>query len=99
MHWRSRWLPYWQVRPQKNHPFSLQRTRQRAQKWFRKYGGALLLTSPWIPFAGDLVSLVAGMENYDAPRFVIIISAAKIIKGTALVYSISFFLQFSGLHF
>jgi membrane protein DedA with SNARE-associated domain len=54
--------------------------------------GALLLASPWIPFAGDLVSLVAGMENYDTSRFVVIILAAKIIKGTALVYFISFFL-------
>jgi len=57
------------------------------------------LASPWIPFAGDLVSLVAGMENYDTSRFVVIILAAKIIKGTALVYFISFFLQYSGLHF
>jgi membrane protein YqaA with SNARE-associated domain len=71
----------------------------RAQRWFQKYGAALLLASPWIPFAGDFVSLVAGVENYDVARFVVVILAAKIIKGTALVYFISVFLQFSGLHF
>ncbi len=38
------------------------------------------------------MSLVAGMENYDTSRFVVIILEAKIIKGTALVYFISFFL-------
>lgn len=80
-------------------PFHDTERDKRAQQWFRKYGGALLLVSPWIPFAGDLVSLVAGMENYDTSRFVVIILAAKIIKGTALVYFISFFLQYSGLHF
>lgn len=71
----------------------------RAQQWFRKYGAALLLASPWIPLAGDLVPLVAGVENYNSSRFVVVILAAKIIKGTALVYFISLFLQFSGLHF
>jgi len=35
---------------------------QQAQQWFGKYGGFLLLASPWIPFAGDLVSIVAGIE-------------------------------------
>lgn len=80
-------------------PFHDSERDTRAQQWFRKYGAALLLASPWIPLAGDLVPLVAGVENYNSSRFVVVILAAKIIKGTALVYFISFFLQFSGLHF
>jgi membrane protein YqaA with SNARE-associated domain len=80
-------------------PFHDSEREKQAQQWFQKYGGALLLASPWIPFAGDLVPLVAGIENYDSSRFVVVILAAKIIKGTALVYFISFFLQYSGLHF
>jgi membrane-associated protein len=80
-------------------PFHDRERDLRAQQWFRKYGAALLLASPWIPFAGDLVSLVAGVENYDPSRFAIVMLVAKIIKGTALVYFISFFLQYSGLHF
>ena len=72
---------------------------RQAQQWFAKYGGVLLLASPWIPFAGDLVSIVAGIEQYAVERFVIFMLAAKVIKGVALVYFISFFLQYAGLHF
>ncbi len=72
---------------------------RQAQQWFGKYGGVLLLASPWIPFAGDLVSIVAGIEQYAVERFVIFMLAAKVIKGVALVYFISFFLQYAGLHF
>ncbi|MGZ4942579.1 MAG: hypothetical protein ACXV5P_09875 [Halobacteriota archaeon] len=41
----------------------------------------------------------ASMENYDTSLFGVIILAAKKIKGTTLDYFISFFLQYSGLHF
>jgi membrane protein YqaA with SNARE-associated domain len=70
----------------------------RVQQWFQKYGAALLLASPWIPFAGDFVPLVAGVENYDLSRFAIVMLVARLIRDTATVYFISFFLQFSGLH-
>ncbi|MGZ4937853.1 MAG: YqaA family protein [Halobacteriota archaeon] len=72
---------------------------QQAQQWFGKYGGVMLLASPWIPFAGDLVSIVAGIERYAVDRFLVFMLAAKVIKGVALVYFISFFLQYAGLHF
>ncbi len=72
---------------------------QRAEQWFGKYGAILLLVSPWIPLAGDLVSIVAGIEQYALSRFVVVMLAAKVIKGAALVYFISFFLQYAGLHF
>lgn len=72
---------------------------QQAQHWFGRYGAVLLLASPWIPFAGDLVSIVAGIEQYALSRFVVVMLAAKVIKGVALVYFISFFLQYTGLHF
>ncbi len=71
---------------------------QQAQQWFARYGAALLLASPWIPFAGDLVSIVAGVEQYPLSRFVVVMLVAKVIKGVALVYFISFFLQYTGLH-
>jgi len=80
-------------------PFQDSERNRRVQQWFRKYGAALLLASPWIPFAGDFISLVAGLEDYDPLRFVSVILAAKILKGVALVYFISFFLELSGLHF
>ena len=71
---------------------------QQAQRWFGRYGAALLLASPWIPFAGDLVSIVAGIEQYPLSRFVVVMLVAKVTKGLALVYFISFFLQYTGLH-
>jgi membrane protein YqaA with SNARE-associated domain len=80
-------------------PFLDSERNLKARQWFRKYGAALLLASPWIPIGGDLVSLVAGVENYDPLRFAIVILVAKIVKGTVVVYFISFFLQLSGLHF
>ena len=58
-----------------------------------------MLVSPWIPFAGDLVPIVAGIEEYNPTTFLIIMFVAKTIKGTAVVYFLSFFVQLVGLHF
>jgi len=30
--------------------------------------------------------MVAGIENYDSKKFIIVISAAKIIKGIGIIY-------------
>ena len=59
---------------------------RKVQMYFRKYGGLLLLISPWIPIVGDLVPMVAGIENYEPRKFIIVISAAKLIKGIGIVY-------------
>ena len=59
---------------------------RKVQMYFREYGGLLLLISPWIPIVGDLVPMVAGIENYEPRKFIIVISAAKLIKGIGIVY-------------
>lgn len=64
---------------------SMQKERQ-IQLHFRKYGALYLLVSPWIPLIGDLAPMVAGRENYELKRFLIVISAAKIIKSIMIVY-------------
>lgn len=64
---------------------SMQKERQ-VQMHFRKYGALYLLVSPWIPIVGDIAPMVAGRENYELKRFLIVISAAKIIKGIGIVY-------------
>ncbi len=56
------------------------------QKYFRKYGGLFLSMSPWIPFVVDLAPIVAGIQNYDSKRFLIVISIANIIKSIGIVY-------------
>ncbi len=54
--------------------------------YFRKYGGLFLLISPWIPFVVELAPMVAGIQNYDSKRFLIIISIANIFKSIGIVY-------------
>jgi len=65
--------------------------------WFGKYGAALLIISPWIPFAGDVVPIVAGIEEFNPTAFLIIMFVANAIKGTAIVYFLSSFVQLVGL--
>ncbi|MDD5473326.1 MAG: VTT domain-containing protein [Candidatus Methanoperedens sp.] len=64
---------------------SMQKERQ-VQLHFRKYGTLYLLVSPWIPLVGDLAPMIAGRENYDLKKFLIVISAAKTIKSIGIVY-------------
>jgi membrane protein YqaA with SNARE-associated domain len=79
-------------------PFHNPEREKRVHAWFGKYGAALLIISPWIPFAGDLVPIVAGIEEFNPATFLIIMFVAKAIKGTAIVYFLSFFVQLVGLH-
>ncbi len=67
-------------------PFHDREKEKKMQIHFRKYGALLLLASPWIPVVGDLAPMVAGIENYDSKRFLIVISAAKIIKSIGIIY-------------
>jgi membrane protein YqaA with SNARE-associated domain len=79
-------------------PFHNPEREERVRAWFGKYGAALLIISPWIPFAGDVVPIVAGIEEFNPTTFLIIMFVAKAIKGTAIVYFLSFFVQLVGLH-
>jgi membrane protein YqaA with SNARE-associated domain len=67
-------------------PFHNKKKEEEMQMYFRKYGGVILLVSPWIPIVGDLAPMVAGIENYESKKFLIVISIAKIIKSIAIVY-------------
>ena len=49
----------------------------KVSKYFLKYGKWSLLLS-WIPFIGDVLTLVAGMFRVPLHQFVIIVSVAKI---------------------
>ncbi len=67
-------------------PFHDRKKEQTMQMNFRKYGASLLFISPWIPIIGDLAPMVAGIENYETRKFLIIISFAKAIKCIGIVY-------------
>ncbi len=72
-------------------PFHNPEREKRTREWFTRYGAALLLISPWIPFLGDLVPIAAGVEEYRVSRFLSVISVAKFVKGAAIIYVLSFF--------
>jgi len=67
-------------------PFHNKEKEKMMQKHFRKYSAALLLISPWIPIVGDLAPMVAGIENYETKKFLVVISIAKTIKCIAIIY-------------
>ncbi len=67
-------------------PFHNRDNEKMMQKHFRKYSAALLLISPWIPVVGDLAPMVAGIENYETRKFLVVISIAKIIKCIGIIY-------------
>lgn len=79
-------------------PFHNPDRERRVKDWFNKYGAALLLISPWIPFAGDLVPIVAGVESFKLSTFLVIMFVAKTIKGVAIVFFLSFFVQLLNFH-
>ena len=49
----------------------------KVSKSFLKYGKWSLLLS-WVPFIGDILTLVAGMFRVPLHQFIIIVSVAKI---------------------
>lgn len=67
-------------------PFHNRDNEQMMQKHFRKSSTVLLLISPWIPIVGDLAPMVAGIENYETKKFLVVISIAKTIKCIAVIY-------------
>lgn len=78
---------------QKLIPFHNKEREKDVHMHFRKYGATLLLVSPWIPFVGDLAPMVAGIENYETKKFLMVISVAKVIKSVGVVY-----LLMKGIH-
>lgn len=58
---------------------------KKAQKLFNKWGTAVLLVSPWIPFIGDPLLIVAGVLNMNFKKFLLVSSIAKAIKIIVLI--------------
>ena len=49
----------------------------------------LLILSPWLPFIGDSLCILAGSARYDLRKFLIYISVGKTIKAFAIIISIA----------
>ncbi|PIO05920.1 hypothetical protein COT29_03585 [Candidatus Micrarchaeota archaeon CG08_land_8_20_14_0_20_59_11] len=59
---------------------------KKAEGWFAKWGSAVLIASPWVPFIGDLMPVVAGTLETNWKKFLVLIVAARIIKTVAVVW-------------
>ena len=71
------------------HTFLVQRDpkhEKQAEKWFKKWGWPVLLLSPWIPFVGDLIPIVAGTLAMDWKHFLVVIVAGRAIKTLAILW-------------
>lgn len=51
--------------------------------------GLLLILSPWLPFIGDSLCILAGSAGYDLRKYLIYISVGKTIKTFAIIISLA----------
>ncbi len=66
--------------------FQNKENEKKTRIYFRKYGLLFLLVSLWIPLVVELAPIVAGIQNYDTKRFLIVILVANIFKSIGIVY-------------
>jgi len=59
---------------------------KKAQKLLGKYGPTILIITPWIPFVGDPLMIVAGALRMDFKKFLIIAFIGRTIKTAALMF-------------
>jgi membrane protein YqaA with SNARE-associated domain len=52
---------------------------QRAERWFNRYGSALLLLS-WLPLVGDPLCLVSGSLKTPPVRFTLLVATGKGVR-------------------
>ena len=62
---------------------------KRSTIMLERYGWIIIFLSPWIPVAGDVISVIAGVKKYDFKKFVVVISIGKTVKAVAIVYFLS----------
>jgi membrane protein YqaA with SNARE-associated domain len=58
---------------------------RKAEKWFDRWGPAILVVATWIPFIGDPLTVVAGALDMPLKRFLLWAGVARIIKVAVLV--------------
>ncbi len=58
----------------------------RYRQLLERYGWAIIFLSPWIPFLGDIIPVIAGAKRYDIKKFMIAIAAGKIVRAVAMIF-------------
>lgn len=59
---------------------------QKSHDLLSKYGWLAIFLCSWIPILGDIIPIVAGTKKYNFTKFLIAMSAGKLIKVIAIVY-------------
>jgi membrane protein YqaA with SNARE-associated domain len=62
--------------------------RQRTSEWFRRYGTWLIVMC-WLPTAGDVITLVAGLLRADFRAFLILATVGKTFGHVAVASGVS----------
>ncbi len=70
---------------------------KKLEMWFSKYGIFVLLAVPWIPFVGDLFTIVAGSLKMDLKKFILWITIGKAIKISVVIYAAMSGMKFFGM--
>lgn len=60
---------------------------KKLEAWFNKYGAFVLLAVPWIPFIGDLLTIVAGALRMNFKKFIFWITISRAIKTSVVIYA------------
>jgi membrane protein YqaA with SNARE-associated domain len=58
----------------------------RYRQLLERYGWAIIFVSPWIPVLGDIIPVIAGAKRYDFKKFMIVISAGKVVRAVAMIF-------------
>ena len=61
------------------------RDERRAEKWFARWGEGIVFFASVIPFAGDVLTVVAGILEMDFAKFVLYSVAGRAVKIVLLV--------------
>ena len=69
---------------------------KKAEKWFKKFGWPVLFASPWIPFVGDLIPIVAGTLNMNWKQFLAVIITGRAVKTIAVIWLGQSLFSFAG---
>lgn len=58
----------------------------RYRQLLERYGWTIIFVSPWIPVLGDIIPIIAGAKRYDFKKFMIVISAGKVVRAVAMIF-------------
>jgi membrane protein DedA with SNARE-associated domain len=65
---------------------------KRMRHLLSKYGWIVIFFSPWVPFVGNAIVILAGSRRFDIKTFSISVASGQVLKAFVTVYLLSFIL-------